>query len=153
GQSGQRLLLHDHRHPRRAPGGRPGGAGDRGAQAVEGGRRARPHEPGADQRLLALSLRGVDRDVRAAGQPAQRARELCRHLRLQVNTMAAAPSLEPSSSTGGWQSIVDDWSADRRAFKVPWGKAMMWIFLLSDTFIFSCFLTGYMTVRISTTDT
>jgi cytochrome c oxidase subunit 3 len=28
---------------------------------------------------------------------------------------------------------------------------MMWIFLLSDTFIFSCFLTGYMTVRASTT--
>jgi cytochrome c oxidase subunit 3 len=27
---------------------------------------------------------------------------------------------------------------------------MMWIFLLSDTFIFSCFLTSYMTVRIST---
>jgi len=51
----------------------------------------------------------------------------------------------------GWQGIVADWSADRQAFKVPWGKAMMWIFLLSDTFIFSCFLTGYMTVRISTT--
>jgi cytochrome c oxidase subunit 3 len=34
---------------------------------------------------------------------------------------------------------------------VPWGKAMMWIFLLSDTFIFTCFLTGYMSVRISTT--
>jgi cytochrome c oxidase subunit 3 len=28
---------------------------------------------------------------------------------------------------------------------------MMWIFLLSDTFIFSCFLTSYMTVRSSTT--
>ena len=28
----------------------------------------------------------------------------------------------------------------------------MWIFLLSDTFIFSCFLVGYMSVRISTTD-
>jgi len=28
---------------------------------------------------------------------------------------------------------------------------MMWIFLLSDTFIFSCFLTSYMNVRISTT--
>jgi cytochrome c oxidase subunit 3 len=28
---------------------------------------------------------------------------------------------------------------------------MMWIFLLSDTFIFSCFLTSYMTVRMSTT--
>jgi cytochrome c oxidase subunit 3 len=27
----------------------------------------------------------------------------------------------------------------------------MWIFLLSDTFIFSCFLVGYMTVRVSTT--
>jgi cytochrome c oxidase subunit 3 len=27
----------------------------------------------------------------------------------------------------------------------------MWIFLLSDTFIFSCFLLSYMTVRISTT--
>jgi cytochrome c oxidase subunit III len=28
---------------------------------------------------------------------------------------------------------------------------MMWIFLLSDTFIFGCFLTSYMTVRSSTT--
>jgi len=27
----------------------------------------------------------------------------------------------------------------------------MWIFLLSDTFIFTCFLTSYMNVRISTT--
>ena len=66
--------------------------------------------------------------------------------------MAAIPSLETREPAGGWQSIVADWSADRQAFKVPWGKAMMWIFLLSDTFIFSCFLTGYMTVRISTTD-
>ena len=52
----------------------------------------------------------------------------------------------------GWQGIVDDWSSDQRAFKnVPWGKAMMWIFLVSDTFIFSCFLLSYMTVRMSTT--
>ena len=29
---------------------------------------------------------------------------------------------------------------------------MMWIFLLSDTFIFSCFLVSYMVVRMSTTD-
>jgi cytochrome c oxidase subunit 3 len=29
---------------------------------------------------------------------------------------------------------------------------MMWIFLLSDTFIFSCFLISYMNVRISTTE-
>ncbi len=48
-------------------------------------------------------------------------------------------------------SIVADWSADKATFRVPWGKAMMWIFLLSDTFIFGSFLTGYMTVRISAT--
>src|SRR5438552_5127075 len=52
----------------------------------------------------------------------------------------------------GLQGIVADWSSDQRAFKnVPWGKAMMWIFLLSDTFVFSCFLLSYMTVRMSTT--
>ena len=60
-------------------------------------------------------------------------------------TVAAAGSNEP-----GWQGIVTDWSADKQTFQVPWGKAMMWIFLLSDTFIFSCFLTGYMNVRVST---
>ncbi len=52
----------------------------------------------------------------------------------------------------GLPGIVADWSSDQQAFKrVPWGKAMMWIFLLSDTFIFACFLTGYMMVRTSTT--
>ena len=52
----------------------------------------------------------------------------------------------------GWQGVVADWSSDQRAFKnVSWGKVMMWIFLLSDTFIFSCFLLSYMTVRLSTT--
>ncbi len=52
----------------------------------------------------------------------------------------------------GAKGVVEDFSADRQSFHVPWGKAMMWIFLLSDTFIFSCFLVGYMKVRISTTD-
>jgi cytochrome c oxidase subunit 3 len=52
----------------------------------------------------------------------------------------------------GLRGIVADWSSDQRAFKnVSWLKAMMWIFLLSDTFIFSCFLLSYMTVRMSTT--
>jgi cytochrome c oxidase subunit 3 len=52
----------------------------------------------------------------------------------------------------GLKGLVADWSSDQRAFKgVPWGKAMMWIFLLSDTFIFSCFLISYMSVRMSTT--
>lgn len=53
--------------------------------------------------------------------------------------------------SAGWSGMVADWSGDREAFRVPWGKAMMWIFLLSDTFIFGSFLTGYMTVRISAT--
>jgi len=58
----------------------------------------------------------------------------------------AAGTNEPA----GWQTIVTDWSSDKQTFRVPWGKAMMWIFLLSDTFIFTCFLTGYMNVRVST---
>ena len=46
----------------------------------------------------------------------------------------------------GIEGFVSDWSSDQRAFKgVPWGKAMMWIFLLSDTFIFSIFLTIFTT--------
>ena len=55
-----------------------------------------------------------------------------------------------SPDARGWETIVTDWSADKQTFRVPWGKAMMWIFLLSDTFIFSCFLTSYMNVRMST---
>src|SRR5437899_131227 len=56
-----------------------------------------------------------------------------------------------TSSSAGLPGVVADWSADKQAFSVPWGKAMMWIFLLSDTFIFTCFLTSYMNVRMSTT--
>ncbi len=56
------------------------------------------------------------------------------------------------TASEGLQGVVADWSSDQRAFKkVPWGKAMMWIFLLSDTFIFTVFLTSYMTVRMSAT--
>jgi cytochrome c oxidase subunit 3 len=52
----------------------------------------------------------------------------------------------------GWQSFAAEWASDQRAFKnASWGKVMMWIFLLSDTFIFSCFLLSYMTARMSTT--
>ncbi|MGS2721787.1 heme-copper oxidase subunit III family protein [Paraglaciecola aestuariivivens] len=49
----------------------------------------------------------------------------------------------------GIDGFIKDWSADKETFKVPWGKAMMWIFLLSDTFVFSCFLIGYMVMRMS----
>jgi cytochrome c oxidase subunit 3 len=69
--------------------------------------------------------------------------------------MAQAEMTDTGESLGrpeGLQGIVADWASDQRAFKnVPWGKAMMWIFLLSDTFIFTCFLLSYMTVRMSTT--
>jgi cytochrome c oxidase subunit III len=51
----------------------------------------------------------------------------------------------------GLRGVVADWSADQRAFKsASWKKAMMWIFLLSDTFVFGCFLLSYMTARMST---
>ena len=57
-----------------------------------------------------------------------------------------------AQEASGKKGLVDDWSRDKQVFGVPWGKAMMWIFLLSDTFIFSCFLVGYMSVRTATTD-
>ena len=62
----------------------------------------------------------------------------------------AAPPVQHGEA-GALRSLVSDWSSDRQTFHVAWGKAMMWIFLLSDTFIFGTFLTGYMTVRASTT--
>jgi cytochrome c oxidase subunit III len=63
--------------------------------------------------------------------------------------------LETERSTAALQGLkgaVSDWAQDKQAFAVPWGKAMMWIFLLSDTFVFTCFLTSYMNVRMSTTE-
>lgn len=64
----------------------------------------------------------------------------------------ADASLTSTIRPTGLKGVAADWSSDQRAFKsASWGKAMMWIFLLSDTFIFSCFLLSYMTVRMSTT--
>ncbi|MCY4181719.1 MAG: heme-copper oxidase subunit III family protein [Gammaproteobacteria bacterium] len=62
---------------------------------------------------------------------------------------AAATGAAPAE---GMTGLVDDWAADKQTYHVPWGKAMMWIFLVSDTFIFTCFLTGYLNVRMTTTD-
>jgi cytochrome c oxidase subunit 3 len=67
-----------------------------------------------------------------------------------VESSSSNPPSSPPAP--GWQGIASDWSSDREAFRqVPWGKAMMWIFLLSDTFVFTCFLTGYMSVRMTIT--
>ena len=58
---------------------------------------------------------------------------------------------QPGDLKPGLPGVAADWGSDQRTFKnVPWGKAMMWIFLLSDTFIFASFLVSYMTVRNST---
>jgi cytochrome c oxidase subunit 3 len=57
-----------------------------------------------------------------------------------------------ATAKSGVDGLVDDWSADKQTYHVPWGKAMMWIFLVSDTFIFTCFLTSYMNVRWTTTE-
>lgn len=51
-----------------------------------------------------------------------------------------------------WASIVNDYSADKAVFSVSSNKTMMWIFLLSDIFVFGCFLVGYMAVRMTTTE-
>jgi cytochrome c oxidase subunit 3 len=62
-----------------------------------------------------------------------------------------AHSGDASANPNNMAGFVNDWATDKEAFKsVHWGKAMMWIFLLSDTFIFGSFLTSYMTVRSST---
>ena len=67
--------------------------------------------------------------------------------------MGSTDREEEGALNRGWQSIYHDWASDKDAFKrVSWGKAMMWIFLVSDTFIFGSFLTSYMTVRISATE-
>ena len=40
----------------------------------------------------------------------------------------------------GFKGMASDTGSDQTMFKgVHWGKAMMWIFLLSDTFVFSGF--------------
>lgn len=65
---------------------------------------------------------------------------------------AVTSSHEPATRLPGLRGIVADWSSDQRSFKTAsWGKVMMWVFLLSDTFIFGCFLLSYMTARMSTT--
>ena len=64
---------------------------------------------------------------------------------MEESTSTVEVSIPPN------KGLVNEWASDQKAFKgVPWGKAMMWIFLVSDTFVFSIFLISYMTVRFST---
>ncbi|MAM70005.1 MAG: bb3-type cytochrome oxidase subunit IV [Gammaproteobacteria bacterium] len=61
-------------------------------------------------------------------------------------------SEQTMNPSGHLHTVAQDWADEKQAFHVPWGKLMMWIFLISDTFIFSCFLIGYMNVRMSATE-
>lgn len=55
-----------------------------------------------------------------------------------------------TSFKSGMKGLVDDWSSDQRAFKTAtWDKSMMWLFLLSDIFIFGIFLVAYMAARMA----
>ena len=61
------------------------------------------------------------------------------------------PKIEGFELEKGFKGMAKDTGSDQTMFKgVHWGKAMMWIFLLSDTFVFSCFLISYMKGRAST---
>ncbi|MEX2498684.1 MAG: heme-copper oxidase subunit III family protein [Wenzhouxiangellaceae bacterium] len=63
--------------------------------------------------------------------------------------MTDSITAEPSVKTG-MKGMVDDWSSDQRAFKTAtWDKSMMWLFLLSDIFIFGIFLVAYMAARMA----
>jgi cytochrome c oxidase subunit 3 len=68
-----------------------------------------------------------------------------------TDSATTAGSTAPRELPSGAEGFVHDWASDQRAFKTAsWHKVMMWIFLLSDTFVFSCFLIAYMTVRMTT---
>ena len=70
-----------------------------------------------------------------------------------MSTVTSSGVDEPDGPPQGLRDLADDWAGDQETFRhVHWGKAMMWIFLLSDTFIFSSFLVSYMTMRTSVTD-
>ena len=61
------------------------------------------------------------------------------------------PKIDGFELKPGFKGMASDTASDQTMFKgVHWGKAMMWIFLLSDTFVFSCFLISYMKGRAST---
>ncbi len=61
------------------------------------------------------------------------------------------PKIDGFELKPGFKGMASDTASDQTMFKgVHWGKAMMWIFLLSDTFVFSCFLISYMKGRGST---
>ena len=60
---------------------------------------------------------------------------------------------QPKPTLKSPSQLVSDWASDLSAFKVVWSKAMMWIFLLSDTFIFGSFIASYASARLAASST
>lgn len=52
----------------------------------------------------------------------------------------------------GLREFIADWSRDRRTFSMGWGKAMIWVFIVSDIFVFGCFLAAYAAARLAATE-
>src|SRR5690606_13107454 len=85
--------------------------------------------------LLALFVCGMAGALRPSDSLPRNLQNARRPLWTLGNTMATNISEQPGMSN--WQELASDLSADKQAFDMPWGKLMMWIFLLGDTFIFS----------------
>ena len=61
-----------------------------------------------------------------------------------VTAAATSPNqADPTTHTHGW------WRGGVSPFNVSYGKLMMWIFLLSDTFTFCALLVSYGSTRFS----
>ncbi len=70
----------------------------------------------------------------------------------RVITPESSSLQSDESDSRGWLSVIDDFSTDRAVFNISPNKTMMWLFLLSDIFIFGSFLVAYMSVRMTTTE-
>ena len=57
-------------------------------------------------------------------------------------TLSHEPNTEQNTDSNAWQG-------GQEPFKAPYGKLMIWYFLLSDAFTFAGFLTAYGTLRFS----
>ena len=144
----RRLLLPAHRRARAAHPRRPGRARpDRVGRL--GRREPRPASPQrrAVRHLLAFPALRLDRAsfVLLAGW-ANDFIEICRQAADLNKSEGGADGRDhtdatPEARPGGLRGLRRRLVVGPAAFKsASWGKAMMWIFLLSDTFIFCCFL-------------
>ena len=60
-------------------------------------------------------------------------------------------ALATAAPARGLRGFLAEWAAEVRVFPFGWGKAMMWIFILGDVFVFGSFLAGYAAARQAAT--